>query len=187
MVGLLEDYHNQITMGFTKESDVIVLLGDTKAEFGGSEYLKQLTGKIQGPCPELDMMKELALWQVIEQLNAKKLLRSAHDLSEGGLATSLFESSFVNGMGFKIEVNSDLRADEFLFSETQSRVLISFPKEEIGDVLPILKNAAIEYTFLGDVREGKATILYNGNNILDTDLKRFKQAHQTGFEKNVFG
>jgi phosphoribosylformylglycinamidine synthase subunit PurL len=186
MVGLLDNIEDRIDMGFVKESDVIVVLGETKNELGGSEYVKLATGKVQGACPDLDLEKEQGLWNTITALNEKKLLRSAHDISEGGLAATLFESSFVNGMGFKVEIHSDLRADEFLFSESQSRVVISFAKEEIGDVLPILKDSSVEYLFIGDARPDEATISYNGKSLLATSLKDFKNAHQQGFEQGVF-
>lgn len=186
MVGLLKDIQHRIGAGFVQESDVIILLGETFSEIGGSEYMKLVTGKIQGPCPNLDLQVEKNLWKTVDVLNRGKFLRSAHDLSEGGLIVSLFESAFFAQMGFKIEIHSDLRADHFLFGESQSRILISVAKDKVREVLPVLKNSKTQYLFLGDVRKNHATVLFNGKPLVDQPLKAFYEAYTTGFEKGIF-
>lgn len=186
MVGLLKDLKHRLGGAFENETDVIILLGETMPEIGGSEYVKLSTGEIKGPCPKISLNDEFDLWQLILSLNQKKLLHSAHDLSEGGLLVALFESAFAGGKGFKIEINSSLRADEFLFSESQSRILITIGKEKIRDVLPLLKESTVPYLFIGDVRNEGATILYNGKKMIDEPVAAFKEAYETGFEKQVF-
>jgi len=186
MVGLLKDLNDRIGGHFEHENDVIILLGETYPEIGGSEYVKMMTGQIQGPCPRLDFDAEKTLWKSVHSLNQKNLIKSAHDLSEGGLIVSLFESSFPQNMGFKIEIHSDLRADHFLFGESQSRILISIAKESIRDVLSILKKSEVPYLFIGDVRKNQATLLYNNKTILDDSLIRFKDSYETGFVKKIF-
>lgn len=187
MVGLLNNLEDRIRGAFVKESDVIILLGDTHPEIGGSEYMKLATGRIQGPCPKLNLKAEKHLWNLINELNQKKLLRSAHDLSEGGLVVALFESSFPNHMGFKIEIKSDLRPDHFLFSESQSRILISISPESVHEVLPLIKKSETPFLFLGDVRRGLATIVYNGQTLVDEAMDTFRWAYDTGFQHRLFG
>jgi len=186
MVGLLDNIDDRIIGSFVSEGDVIILLGETRSELGGSEYVKQVTGKIQGPCPDLDLQVEKNLWETIHQLNHNKLIHSAHDLSEGGLAVSLFESAFPNSLGFTVEIQSDLRADHFLFSESQSRILISVPKENLDNALSAIKNSQTPYLILGDVSFDKAVLNYNGQKIVNGPLSKFKAAYASGFEKNVF-
>jgi phosphoribosylformylglycinamidine synthase len=187
MVGLLDNLDLRLDAAFKSENDVILLLGETHDELGGSEYLKSVTGKIDGRCPSLDLNAEAALWVLVLNLNRQRLLRSAHDLSEGGLLTALFESSFALGTGFKIEVESELRADRFFFSESQSRILVSLSRESVPKALPFLKKSGVPFTFLGDVRLGRATILFNGKAVLDESVGPFRAVYEGGFEKSVFG
>lgn len=186
MVGLLNDVNQRVGCFFQAETDVIILLGATKDELGGSEYAKQMTGKIAGACPTLDMKAEKALWDLVLNLSRKSLLSSAHDVSEGGLITTLLESSFAGGLGFKVELRSDLRVDHYLFSESQSRIVISIAKEKIRDVLSILKASTVPFLPLGDVRKGRCTLIYNSQTLVDESLSVFAQAHQDGFERGIF-
>lgn len=186
MVGILKDLDERLDTAFKNENDVIVLLGDTYPELGGSEYLKMATGRIDGPCPKLDLKVEKALWKTLRELNERQYLRSAHDLSEGGLLVSLFESAFTGDMGFKVEINSALRPDYFLLSESQSRVLVTLARESVTKVLPLLKVAGVPFLFLGDVRKGKVGVVYNGHTLLDDVLDPYRKSYETGFEKGVF-
>jgi phosphoribosylformylglycinamidine synthase len=100
---------------------------------------------------------------------------------------SLVESAHRNRLGFKIELRSALRPDLFLFSETQSRVLISFKKEDVQQVLGLLKAAGLPYLFIGDVRKDQATVVYNGKTVIDTPVQPLHYAYATGLEAAVFG
>lgn len=186
MVGLLRNVNQRVGSFFRGETDVIILLGATKDELGGSEYVKQVTGKIAGPCPTLDMKAEKDLWDLVLVLSQQSLLSSAHDVSEGGLITTLLESSFAKDLGFKIEIRSDLRVDRYLFSESQSRIVISIAKEKIRDVLVLLKASAVPFLPLGDVRKGRCTLIYNGQTLVDESLSVFADAYEGGFERGIF-
>lgn len=183
MVGLLKDYQNALTMGFEKETDVIILLGETYNELGGSEYLKQVSGEVVGKCPKIDLKKEKQLHDFVLHLNQKRILKSAHDLSEGGLITALIECAHQNQMGFKVEFEvPTMNVDEFLFSESQSRILITIAKESIGDLLPELKSSNVPFFFIGDVRNEGISIRYNGDFILQDDTKGYFDCFEKGFE-----
>lgn len=185
MVGLLKNIDDRLGGAFEENGDVIVLLGETKDEMGGSEYVKLSTGKIQGPCPSLDMAVEKNLWETIWHLNGQKLLRSAHDLSEGGLAVSLFESAFVHGKGFKVDLQTALRADSFLFSESQSRILISVSVSNWESVESYLKDK-IPYQRLGVVTDDRVCLNVGSSILIDEKLSIFSEAYHGGFEKKVF-
>lgn len=187
MVGLIKDLSKRVSSDFQKKSDVIILLGETLPELGGSEYVKLVTGKIQGHCPSLNLETEKQLWQLLHQLNQQNFLQSAHDLSEGGLIVSLTESAFAKKLGFKIEINSPLRPDVYLLSESQSRILISVKPESVFQILPLLKKSPVPFLFLGDVRENEVTIRYNGVTLLQDSLADFDSAYQQGFTQGVFG
>jgi phosphoribosylformylglycinamidine synthase len=94
MVGLIADVEKHITQWFKDEGDVIVLLGETKEELGGSEYLKQVHGIVAGDPPVLDLQAETNLVRALLEASDRGIIKSAHDLSEGGIALSLAESCF---------------------------------------------------------------------------------------------
>ena len=92
---------------------------------------------------------------VIKQLIKDKLLQSAHDLSEGGLMTTLLESGFHRGLGFDVQQsNKDIRPDAYWFGEAQSRVIISCTINNAEPLLAKLKEANIPHEYLGIVTEG---------------------------------
>ncbi|MBF0106757.1 MAG: phosphoribosylformylglycinamidine synthase II, partial [Deltaproteobacteria bacterium] len=186
MVGLLKNLKEQIGISFKDKGDLIVLLGETYPEIGGSEYLKLVTGKICGPCPELDFIAEKNLWATIGSLNKSGLIKSAHDVSEGGLIVSLLESSFANHLGFKIEIHSDLRPDEYLFGESQSRAVVTVAKQHVKKALAVLAKGATPYLFLGEAKEERAFVLYNSAVLLDEQLSDFHKVYEAGFESGVF-
>lgn len=186
MVGLLKDLNMRLNSFFQASGDVILLLGETKNELGGSEYLKLRTGKICGECPSLNLADEKSLWQVILNLNNQRLLQSAHDLSEGGLAVSLFESCFENEFGFEVVGQSDLRADEYLFSESQSRILISVKSSNLAMVSESLSKHKIHFSELGKVTSGEVALKVNQRELLRGSVREFKDFYMSGFEKGVF-
>lgn len=128
MVGLVKDMDDVITQSFKKSGDLIYLLGETKDEFGGSELQKLTYGKIFGKAPELNLeIEEKYQQQVLAAIRAG-LVASAHDVAEGGLAVAIAESLMgANGLGAKINISGNIISA--LFSESQSRFLLSVKKE----------------------------------------------------------
>ena len=140
MVGLLENINQKMSLDFKEEGDIIYLLGESTNDINCSEYLHHICKVKYSPAPYFELEKEKALQEKISQLIRKKLIRSAHDVSEGGLFNTLNESGFVNDLGFSIITRSDLRKDAFLFGESQSRVVVTVSlskvdafEESLGD------------------------------------------------------
>ncbi len=131
MVGLLEDAEKHLTQGFKGDGDVIVLLGNTREELGGSEYLAVVHGLEKGMPPKLDLEFEKRLQSLI--IEAVPLLRSAHDLSEGGLAAAIAESAISGGMGAQVDLGAvtATRPDALLFGESASRIIISLKRDNL--------------------------------------------------------
>ena len=125
MVGLVHDLDHITTQGFKNEGDVIILLGDTKAELGGSEFQYILHGVTEGRPPQIDLQIEIEPAAYGACCYPAWLVASAHDLSEGGLAVALAESCISGGIGAEVNFNTELRSDIALFSESQSRILLS--------------------------------------------------------------
>ncbi|WP_158734625.1 phosphoribosylformylglycinamidine synthase subunit PurL [Alteribacillus sp. YIM 98480] len=126
MVGLIEDLDHITTQSFKNAEDILYLIGETKPEFGGSELQKLLEGDISGKVPEINLETEKERQQKLLEAIRNQLVSSAHDVAEGGLAVAAAESLIGTGLGAAITINGDTAAE--LFSETQSRFLVSVPK-----------------------------------------------------------
>jgi len=126
MVGLLESIQDKMTLHFKEEGDLIFLLGKSNNDINSSEYLHKVQGVEFSPAPHFDIEEEWTLQQRLAELIKKGLIRSAHDVSEGGLFITLAESAFPNNLGFDV-VASDfkIRKDAYWFGESQSRVVVS--------------------------------------------------------------
>lgn len=126
MVGLLEDITHVTTQEFKNSGDLVYVLGQTQANFHGSELQKMLTGKIEGKLADFDLFEEKANQELTLQAIQKGLIESAHDCSEGGLGVALMESCFGHQLGLKGSFSKD---SSYLFSESPSRFVLSVKKE----------------------------------------------------------
>lgn len=161
MVGLIENIDHITTQSFKNAGDLIYLLGETKDEFGGSELQKLIFGKLFGKAPEIDLEKEEKVQTQLLNAIRSGLVTSAHDLAEGGLAVALAESLIDSPeLGANVKVSGNKVSA--LFSETQSRFLVTVKKENqkefesivdcslIGEVtdMPVLQILSDEGTIL---------------------------------------
>ncbi|SFB23639.1 MULTISPECIES: phosphoribosylformylglycinamidine synthase subunit PurL [unclassified Bacillus (in: firmicutes)] len=167
MVGLITDLEHITTQSFKNAGDLIYVVGEAKAEFGGSELQKLTYGRIFGKAPVLDMKVEQSRQQQILAAIRAGLVASAHDISEGGFAVAMAECLMGAGeLGASVKVSGEPTAA--LFSETQSRFILSVKRENqeeferfvdailIGEVtsIPKLNIASEEKMWLSaDVRE----------------------------------
>ncbi|GIW47247.1 MAG: phosphoribosylformylglycinamidine synthase subunit PurL [Deltaproteobacteria bacterium] len=181
MVGLIEDIGKLTTQWFKKEGDLVVLLGDTKEELGGSEYLKLVHGLVMGLPPSLDLDMELRLIRTLLEAITSGIINSAHDISEGGLAIALAESCFTpNGpIGVEIDfLENTLREDVVLFGESQSRVLVSLDKKNLNSLERIALKYGIPLNVIG--RVGGNRIFIKG--LINTKVSEAYKAWIFGFE-----
>ena len=125
MVGVLDTLDQKMSLGFKHSGDTIYLLGTHRDDFNCSEYLHHICGVTHSPVPHFDLEEEYQLQQTIQRLVSEKIVKSAHDISEGGLFACLLESSMAKGLGFTIATPADIRKDAVLFGESQSRVVVS--------------------------------------------------------------
>ncbi|ASS67018.1 MULTISPECIES: phosphoribosylformylglycinamidine synthase subunit PurL [unclassified Paenibacillus] len=162
MVGLVEDLSHITTQEFKNAGDAIILLGETKAELGGSELQQVLEGKTEGRPPGLDLSVEKRLLETVLSAIRGGLVASAHDLSEGGLAVALAESAFGRGLGAEVNVATDLRPDHALFSESQSRILLSASQDNKAALLALLAERGVPHAEIGTVGGEELLIKVNG-------------------------
>ncbi|NGQ97027.1 phosphoribosylformylglycinamidine synthase subunit PurL [Brevibacillus sp. SYP-B805] len=176
MVGLITDVDHITTQDFKEAGDMILLLGDTHAELGGSEYQKLVTGGISGRPPQLDLAREAALQQLVLTAIRRGWVKSAHDLSEGGLGVAVAESCFGKGIGATIGINTELRADVALFSESQSRVLISASPEHVDAIRGLAKELDVPVQKIGKTGGDRLVVTINGREAVNAPLHELHAA-----------
>jgi phosphoribosylformylglycinamidine synthase len=157
VVGLLEHADRVVSQSFKAAGDAIVLLGDGRGELGGSEYLKAAYGLVQGEPPALDLQAERGLQALLVQLAGARLLRSAHDCSDGGLAVTLAECTFdTAGIGADVSIDgvnvagdAEINRAAALFGESASRVVVSVTPDAAAEVLKRAKTAGVPARVIG--------------------------------------
>jgi phosphoribosylformylglycinamidine synthase len=158
MLGVLDNKENMMTMDFKKKGDVIFLLGECRDDINSSQYLVSWHKVKLSPAPWFDLTHEMELQQVMIALANSRLIESAHDISEGGLFITLFESGLNRGLGFDITSDCEVRTDAYLFGESQGRVVVSVSSENESDFIDFLMNTNIKFTLLGHVTKGEMRI-----------------------------
>ncbi len=155
MVGLIEPAERAMTQWFKQEGDAIILLGSTKDDLGGTEYLKILHSREQGSPPYLSLEAEKALHGCVLTLIREGRVQSAHDCSDGGLAVALAEcciSGRDRSIGGVVKLRSPhLRRDSLLFGESQSRVVLSVPDDQRKAVLKAAAEFGVPAEVIGTV------------------------------------
>jgi phosphoribosylformylglycinamidine synthase subunit PurL len=177
MVGLVRDIDHITTQAFQGEGDAIILLGETKAELGGSEFQSIIHGVVEGRPPGIDLAVEQKLQVSLLEAIRKGLVASAHDLSEGGLAVAIAESCISGGFGADITLQTTLRTDIALFSESQSRVLISVKAAAASEALAWFGAQGVPVQAIGTV-QGKSngvTVKVNGASAIHTTVEGLEQ------------
>jgi len=161
MVGLLEKVSRVVTPWFKAAGDVVVLLGRTRDELGGSEYLKYIHGSTRGTPPWIDLKLELAVQNCCLEAIDGAILRSAHDVSDGGLAVALAECC-IGGpdkpLGVRIDTHEMIRGDALLFSESQSRIVVSLKEENVDRLKEIAARHHVPMQAIGAVGGARFTI-----------------------------
>ncbi|QIC47407.1 phosphoribosylformylglycinamidine synthase subunit PurL [Lysinibacillus sphaericus] len=141
MVGLIEDLAHVTTQEVKGAGDIVFVIGETTTEFGGSELQKLLNnGVISGKAPAIDLEIEAARQQALLKAIKAGIVQSAHDVAEGGLAVAIAEKTFsANGLG--VEVTLTGSATTALFSESQSRFVVTVKEEHAATFVEIIKDA----------------------------------------------
>ncbi len=155
MVGLIEDANRVMTQWFRNDGDAIVLLGQTRDDLGGSEYLKIVQHREQGSPPFLNLDTEKTLQEFVLNVIHEGLVQSAHDCSDGGLAVTLAESCVsrpgaARGAVVKLGLGS-LRRDALLFGESQSRIVLSVRPNDLEALLSRAAKAGVPAAHIGTV------------------------------------
>ena len=184
VVGLLEHVDRVLTRRFTRSGDVIILLGEGKGELGGSEYLKTVHDLVRGVPPSLDLAAERSLQMLMVTLADRRLLHSAHDCSDGGLAVTLAECTFgTGGVGAEVSIggvavaqSARLNVAAALFGESASRVLVSTSTDTVTEVLQQAAKAGVPAQVIGETGGNRIRIAVAGDVEIDVAVDEAERA-----------
>lgn len=171
--------------------DILVIVGETKNEMGGSEFLEYIHDFIGGVCPKVDFKKSKNNMDAVLEIINKNLAKNVHDCSKGGLAIAVSELCMGNNIGCKILLENipskKLDIAELLFSETHSRYLIVIEKKNLNDIKKILTKAKLEYAVIGDFVGTKILFQKNSKTIVDLSVDKARVNWMNSLEELVHG
>jgi phosphoribosylformylglycinamidine synthase len=153
MLGLLEDYDKKMSLHFRGEADLIYLVGKATDDLACSEYLYSYHKQKGSPAPYFDLDEEYAMQEQLRRLIADGLIRSAHDVSDGGLFVCLAEAAMAGGLGFAVKSAENIRKDAFWFGEGQGRVVVSVHSVQKEAFERSFEGLTVPYQQLGTVMQ----------------------------------
>ncbi|MBK8383941.1 MAG: phosphoribosylformylglycinamidine synthase subunit PurL [Ignavibacteria bacterium] len=189
MLGLIDDVSKVMTSDFKKAGDAVLLIGNiytsgvndknitgmkdkknksqilnSKFQIGGSEYLNTIHGLAEGDAPYIDPEQEKKLHELILKLNERSLIKSAHDISDGGLAVALAECCVTgrkNNIGCEINIDYQSRKDFSLFAEAQSCIIVSADKSSQKEIAEIAEEFNTEVLKIGETKSDRLKINFD--------------------------
>jgi phosphoribosylformylglycinamidine synthase len=185
VVGVIEDVHKAVAPHFREPGRAVVLLRgsepgdaiDAEAEFGSSEYAKEILGCVWGFPPSLELENEAALQKAIVKLIDERLVESAKDCSEGGLSVTLAKCGFAHSIGAQVDLSSHGLGPEFvLFGEDASRVLISCDPQDLGRIQEVAGKYGVKTEPIGSTISGTLEIRVDGKTAVGAQVSDLKDA-----------
>ncbi len=178
IVGLIRDVGRVVGPGFRKDGDIIVLLGETRDETGGSQYLRIIHGRETGPVPALDLALEKRVQEVCIAAIESGLVRSAHDVSDGGLAVCVAESSIQSPgeLGCTLDLGAEIRDDALLFGESQSRIVVSLGRSRLPALRKLAARKKVKLGVIGRVGGREVIVRRAGRQVVRLPVERLRRA-----------
>lgn len=177
LVGLIDNLDTVVASDFSKAGEHIILVGQSYEELGGSEYVKQAHSKVAGDIPALDIDLEKDTHEAILEAADNKLLNACHDVSEGGVAISLAEMCLKNSVGINVSLPDDISKVARLFSESQSRFIVSLDKDKVEAFEDILEKHQVPFSAIGTT-EGSRFVI---EDLIDVSIEDISQAYSQAF------
>ncbi len=177
VVGLIEDASRVTTRAFRAAGDAVIVIGEDRGELGGSEYLRTVHGLVRGDAPALDLVREAALLKLVTSAIHDGLVRSAHDVSDGGIAVTLAECCFdTDGIGVAADVPS-------CFSESASRIVVSVNASKEQELLARARAAGLPAARIGTTGGDRLTITVKGAPAIDVAVADAERIWSTAIEQ----
>ena len=188
MLGLIDDVRRIVQPGFKNPGDFIALLGVTGEDLVASEYAAA-NGVSDPRVPKLNLDTELAVQLACLRAAQNGLLRSAHDCSDGGLAVALAECCFSSlnheACGADIDITGEYDVATRLFSESPSRIIISFDQAVLGDIEVIVAAASCPMTLIGNVGSNRLRIESDGEEVIGLDIDELESAWRSSLQEKL--
>ena len=185
MLGLIDDIDQRVSAAFKQPGDLIYLLSPStwrhRNDLGGSEYLAFIHELTAGDAPHFDLQEECAVQEALLTLIDAGIVRSAHDVSDGGLGMCIAESIiFSDTLGAQIEFDGEpnIRLDAWLFGESQSRIVFSITPENEGRLRELIASMAVQATRVGVVTDENLVIRYHDRTLISFEQAALKAAYE---------
>jgi phosphoribosylformylglycinamidine (FGAM) synthase-like enzyme len=195
MIGLIEDVRRTVQQGFKHEGDVIALLGETRDDLSISEYAAVVLGRTTDDLiatvrvPQIDLDRERAVQEACLQAAEAGLLHSAHDCSDGGLAVALAECCFSSlntaAKGIEVDIDGALLIENLLFSESPSRIIVSFDESSQGALEQIALSQNSPFAIIGRVKGDRLRVRANGEDAIDTDVAELENVWRNSLSNKL--
>ena len=184
MVGFLDNVENMMTMNFKDSGDLIAVIGNLSPSLGGSSYLKKMYNKIEGPLAVFNEHSEIDLQNLCLDLIEKKVIKSAHDVSDGGLSVAVAKSicSSENNIGAKLFIDHKLRSDELLFGECPSLIVVTLKEKELYQLVLLAKKYNVQSQTIGKVTDDG---LFEINDLLKLTKKELQATYNNSFKEKM--
>jgi phosphoribosylformylglycinamidine synthase len=179
MLGVIDNKEHRMSLNFKAEGHSIYLVGKSRNDINSSEYVYSYHGVKLSPAPYMDLEEEHAVQDAVRALIHNGIIASAHDCADGGLFVTLLESAMVNGIGFSIDSDMEIRTDAFLFGEAQSRVVVTVTPEKEEALAELLAAAGVEFSLLGET--GGTNVVIDDHNF--GSVAELKNMYDTAIEK----
>jgi phosphoribosylformylglycinamidine synthase len=188
VVGLIEDADRVVGRAFRSHGDFVVLLGETRNEFGGSEFLQLVHDQIRGVPPQLDLSREAALQRLLVEGASSGVIRSAHDCAEGGLAVTLAECCFDTSFGVDVnlaavpDASKEYDDTAALFAESASRVVVSVAPGHVDALFSMVAAAGVPAAQIGRVGGNRIQIAVEGRSAINELVSDAERIWATAIE-----
>jgi len=180
-VGLIKDYTKMITMDFKELDNIVLLIGKTEGHIDQSLLARTILDEKNGPPPEINLFNEKNNGETLLQLMSKKLIKSAHDVSLGGIITAISKMCIKGNKGIELDKPKSLISDiEYFFSEDQGRYIIEIHPDDLNKVTKVLNENSVHYEKLGKIIEKHMTINQKTNITID-ELKSYNTNWLTNY------
>jgi phosphoribosylformylglycinamidine synthase II len=179
LVGYVADVAKTCTIGFKAAGDAIIMIGAPSDDLGCSQYLVSCRHVMHSPAPTLDLAAERRLQEFLYEAIGAGLLRSAHDVSDGGLLITLIESALAQGLGFEVSSLPNHRRDAFWFGEAGGRVIVSVAQDQQAALSELATKYSLPTTLLGLVTNTAAVV--DGEPL--GELPHLRERYDTALER----
>ncbi|MGQ0376177.1 MAG: phosphoribosylformylglycinamidine synthase subunit PurL [Nitrososphaerota archaeon] len=186
VLGLIDKnpLHTSVSQG-----NVLIIVGKTKNELGGSEYFEYIHGFVGGKCPKVDYKESKANMDAVLALFKKDLLNGAHDCSKGGIAVAVSELCMQNNVGCKVSLekipSEKLSHDKLLFSESHSRYLLVAQKQNLTKIKKILAQSNVSYDVIGSFEGDQIQFKAGSTNVIDLSVDKVQKRWMRSLEDLV--